>query len=235
MKLYSFSVYGTDPKYTLGAVDNAERIKSLGPEFHAIFHCGKDVDPAHKVELQKLGATVAEWQEDWHPNGMFWRFVPKMRESFTHLLVRDTDSRISDRELAAVSQWVESGVAGHIMRDHPRHGASILGGMWGITSASWSSNFDWSQIWKFGKNRGEDQTFLKNFVYQKLSKDSMIHDSFFSFEKHARSFPIRRQRGEYVGEQIEADGSFDSELREELMKTEGSKFRSWWLRRKSSL
>jgi len=235
MKLYSFSVYGSDPKYSLGAVANAELVLGLGPDFHAIFHCGPEVDPSLIAEIRKLGATVAEWNEDWHPNGMFWRFIPQLNESFSHLLVRDTDSRITNRELESVSQWFESGTAGHIMRDHPRHGAAMLGGMWGMTAAAWKENFDWSQIWRFGTERGDDQIFLKNFIYPKLYKDSMIHDSFFSFEIHRSIFPTPRIQGEYVGEQVEVDGSFDLELREELIKTEKSRIRSWWLRSKSSL
>jgi hypothetical protein len=39
--------------------------------------------------------------------------------------------RFSEREVAAVQQWMMSDLPFHIMRDHPQHGTSILGGMWG--------------------------------------------------------------------------------------------------------
>ncbi len=39
--------------------------------------------------------------------------------------------RISSREVAAVSDWLNSTLPFHVMRDHPDHGAEILGGMWG--------------------------------------------------------------------------------------------------------
>jgi hypothetical protein len=41
---------------------------------------------------------------------------------------RDADSFIEPREVAAVNEWMRSGKFGHIMRDHPWHGAVMLGG-----------------------------------------------------------------------------------------------------------
>ena len=46
-------------------------------------------------------------------------------------LCRDLDSRFSKREAAAVGEWLQSSAAIHVMRDHPQHGAPLLGGLWG--------------------------------------------------------------------------------------------------------
>ena len=46
---------------------------------------------------------------------------------------RDLDSVVSEREIAAVGQWLNSKHAFHIMRDHPNHGAvPMMAGMWGV-------------------------------------------------------------------------------------------------------
>ena len=46
--------------------------------------------------------------------------------------VRDLDSRLTGREAAAVTDWLENTDRPfHIMRDNPNHGTEILGGMWG--------------------------------------------------------------------------------------------------------
>ena len=45
---------------------------------------------------------------------------------------RDLDSRPSQRELAAVSDWQLSGKTFHIMRDNKYHGASIVGCCFGM-------------------------------------------------------------------------------------------------------
>ena len=45
---------------------------------------------------------------------------------------RDLDGDISERELAAVLEFLDSDKQLHTMRDHPEHGTVILGGTWGI-------------------------------------------------------------------------------------------------------
>ena len=63
--------------------------------------------------------------------GMLWRFIPVLDPSVSVMVSRDLDSRLTSREQAAVEEWLESGLAFHVMRDNPHHGTEILGGMWG--------------------------------------------------------------------------------------------------------
>ena len=46
-------------------------------------------------------------------------------------IARDLDSRFTDREQAAVVEWLNSNKSFHIMRDHPLHINAILAGTWG--------------------------------------------------------------------------------------------------------
>ena len=48
------------------------------------------------------------------------------------LMSRDLDSLINERESAAVTEWIKSPYALHVMRDHPLHKKEILGGLFGI-------------------------------------------------------------------------------------------------------
>ena len=48
------------------------------------------------------------------------------------LMSRDLDSLINERESAAVTEWIKSPYALHVMRDHPLHKNEILGGLFGI-------------------------------------------------------------------------------------------------------
>ena len=63
--------------------------------------------------------------------GMLWRFLPVLDPSVDLMVSRDLDSRLTTREQAAVQEWIDSGLAFHVMRDNPEHGTEILGGMWG--------------------------------------------------------------------------------------------------------
>ncbi len=65
-------------------------------------------------------------------DGMFWRFLAADDQRADAAIFRDVDSRISEREAHAVQEWLASGRAFHIMRDHPRHWRPMMGGMWGV-------------------------------------------------------------------------------------------------------
>ena len=63
--------------------------------------------------------------------GMLWRFLPLVDPQVSVMVSRDLDSRLTAREQAAVEEWLNTGLAFHVMRDNPQHGTEILGGMWG--------------------------------------------------------------------------------------------------------
>ena len=53
---------------------------------------------------------------------MIWRFLPVLDPSVSVMVSRDLDSRISSREQAVVTEWLEqSNLPFHIIRDHPGH------------------------------------------------------------------------------------------------------------------
>ena len=61
---------------------------------------------------------------------MVWRFLIASDPSVGRYIIRDADSRLSERK-AAVSEWIESGKKFHVMRDHPSHNNfAMSGGMW---------------------------------------------------------------------------------------------------------
>jgi hypothetical protein len=130
---------------------------------------------------------------------MQWRFLPNDDEDVELFIVRDIDSRITEREKVSVDEWVESEKILHIMRDHPHHGYHILGGMWGIKGnlIPITEMIDKSQ-YSYHHNYGNDQTFLKT-IYSIFENDRCTHDDF--FEK--KPFPIKRENGRFIGERID--------------------------------
>lgn len=63
------------------------------------------------------------------PVGRFWRFQVLGDPTVAMFGSRDTDSYLTEREAAAVQDWVESGEQWHVMRDG--HRATMLAGLWG--------------------------------------------------------------------------------------------------------
>ena len=133
-KIISFSLWGDNPMYNVGAIRNAESFRDAG--FHdwtPRFYVGSDVPSKTIDELKGLSVEIVDMTgtpNDWQ--GMFWRFhgVNK-EEDIDCIIFRDTDSRLTPREYEAVREWQHTDKCLHIMRDHPYHTEPIMGGMWG--------------------------------------------------------------------------------------------------------
>jgi hypothetical protein len=230
MNIVSFSLYGDDPKFVIGAIENAKDVQNFSDEWVAYFYCGQEVSLETRGLLEGFGAKVIVADSGWHVNGMFWRFYPFGNEVFKRVIIRDVDSRISHREFVAIQEWADSGKLGHIMRDHPFHATEILGGMWGarFELKNFMSAIDVESYYTASK--GQDQNFLRDKVYPILAEDSLIHDSFYRHESHAKPFQLSRLNGEYIGEVIEADGTYNQSLRNRALFFEKHRF-IWSARR----
>jgi len=106
---------------------------------------------------------------------MNWRFFPTLDPQVDFYVSRDLDSRFSEREQAAVKEWLDSGYDFHFMRDHPHHGVKILGSGWGSKlvreetrmnwQKAWNSGFTDKLVWAKRNDYGPDQTFLKKYIF----------------------------------------------------------------------
>jgi len=230
MNLVSYSLYGDKPIYTFGAIENAKFWHRSPGDWNAIFYCDFNTDPSVIKVLQDYSATVVIREKDWHPNGMFWRFRVFRDFDFDFAIIRDVDSRISQRELDATSEWQGSGKCLHIMRDHPYHKTQILGGMWGASKEINKIRKIWELERQFLTGVGQDQYFLRDYIYPALSENSRVHDSFFKFERDRYSFPSSRIDFEYVGESFDENNNFNPELRRVIQKYESSKLRKLYLK-----
>lgn len=132
-KIISFSLWGNESMYTVGAIRNAELAKEIYPDWICRFYVGDDVNEDIIGKLKSFDNTevivMVEEKNDWQ--GMFWRFYVIDNGDVDYVIFRDTDSRLTIREKEAVNEWIGSGRYFHIMRDHVYHTEAIMGGMWG--------------------------------------------------------------------------------------------------------
>lgn len=201
MNLISFSLYGADPKYCVGAVRNVELAREFYPDFFPVFYIDRTVPLDCVGALRKRGAIIREPELTMSPDPRFWRFYAA-RESGI-ILFRDTDSRINVREAGAVKVWIDSGKKIHVMRDHPQHCAQIMAGMWGVRDHA-LNNID-TLIEKWSRNAGQvligsDQDFLTASVYSRFTESMLRHDTFTAHERPTgHEFPTTEYEG-FVGE-----------------------------------
>ena len=195
-KIISFSLWGTLKKYTYGAIKNAELAKEIYPGWLARFYCGTSVPPDIIDQLIATDAEVIMMKEPGDWSGMFWRFSAIADPEVEVMLSRDTDSRLTLREKAAVDEWLASDKLFHIMRDHPWHNAQILGGMWGARKPILQDINYLMAAYKKGDFWQVDQNFLREVVIPRIAYSFHVNDEF--FEK--APFPTRRAGLEFVGQ-----------------------------------
>lgn len=217
MKVISFSLWGSNPVYTIGAIRNAEIAKDLFPDWKCIFYCF-DCVPTNIIEtLASMdNVEVRMISREGDTRGAFNRFLPAAEEGIDYYISRDTDSRLSPREKIAVDAWIESGKDFHIMRDHPYHGTAIMAGMWGIKGGILKDLEQSIDHFKATTEKGQDQSFLTKIIYPLVSREDiscLVHDPF--FEK--KPFPSECKRGDenngiwFIGQVFDENDKYNSQ------------------------
>ena len=200
-KIISFSLWGDNPKYTIGAIENVKIAKQIYPEWICRFYLGKSVPNEICSQLNEFENTeLIDMNEDGDWRAMFWRFYPASENDVDVFIVRDTDSRLSFREKQAVDEWINSDKGLHIMRDHPYHNSLIMGGMWGMKKGTFPKMKELIEIYKGGDFWQVDQNFLNEMVYPLCKNNTFIHDEFMTFETWKKPFPSKRNDKEFVGD-----------------------------------
>jgi hypothetical protein len=208
--LIAYSLWGDSPKYTVGAVKNAILARQYYPGWTCRFYVDTRVPDEVLIELDGFENTeIVEMgvESDWR--ALFWRFQPVAEESVEVLLSRDTDSRFSAREKAAVDEWLGSDKDFHIMRDHPFHSRwPILGGIWGVRKGlltNMSKLVDSFMRDDCPSQWGVDQFFLGKVVHPQVRRKALVHDDLspaleWDNLSERRNFPVPREGYNFVGQ-----------------------------------
>jgi len=191
-KIISFSLYGNKPNYQVGAVVNVLEAKRLYPDWKCRFYTTDDEGICK--QLKYLGAEIIRMDNHWMNQGYYgtlWRFLAV--DDADICISRDTDSVVSEREVGAVNEWLESDYQWHIMHDYPSHQRPIMAGMWGFKKGmgfeekSMENHIDeWikndpkrkkrNQTDKYGLDqKGLDQEFLEKVILPFTKCNSLAH------------------------------------------------------------
>lgn len=194
-KIISFSLWGENTKYTLGAIKNADLALTIYPEWICRYYVGLSTPQDIIDELEKRQNTeIIKMNEQGEWNSMFWRFLPVGDDDVEIMISRDCDSRISMREKLCVDEFVSSEKLFHCMLDHPFHNG-IMGGMWGAKKGILKNIKQLIDEWPKTNQWQTDQSFLNTIVNPIIWDNIYVHDSI-----NKRNFPTKRENYEYVGE-----------------------------------
>lgn len=194
-KIISYSLYGSNPRYTDGALANAKLVKQIYPGWRMRVYYDRSVPQRILNALKDDGVELID-MSDSSMNKMSWRFLAAVDSQ--RFCARDIDSRLSMREAEAVKEWIESGKKFHVMRDHPSHSNyAMSGGMWCATSIP-----NMKDMLTNVRNQAylQDMNFLNKVIWPLAQKSLLQHDSF-SCDKFGggRPFPTARKGWEHVG------------------------------------
>ena len=202
MRIISFSLYGGDPLYCVGACKNAVLARLLFPGWVCVYTCDQAVPVEVKTFLRSL-PNVIILEKDIQLQkgssiGMFWRYEVLDKFEYDFCVFRDTDSRLSMREVYCINDWIKSQAKIHIIRDHPHHNTFMLGGMWGIKKNVIKNIAVAISKFMPSSEKGQDQLFLTTLFSDKVSKEpktALLHDPFFA----KSPFPKQCNRGAQNG------------------------------------
>lgn len=191
MKVFSFCLYGTEPNYYLGLLENIKLIREFFPEFDIFVYRGV-CDPSWTFPE---GVTVIDTGLEGLGNTVH-RYKPLQ---FAEVgFVRDADSRITERDRWCIRDFLESPYSYHMIRDHIWHKSRLMAGLFG-----WKKPLAFDIEIPTNTWYGCDEHYLANAVYPRIASDLVVHTNIYAFPgEHSRRIPDMKDPTDFVGNVI---------------------------------
>lgn len=202
-KIISFTLFGNDIKYYIGAEKNIELTKILLPDWEIVIYYHHEMIKINYIEkfismgvkvVDVSNITIGEKNSKEFP--FFWRFLSFLNNDIT--IVRDLDSRFSDREIEYINRWLNNDKDYFIIRDHPWH-SPVPSGLFGIKGfkLEFEEHFH-SFITNSDLRWGADQDILHEYM-----KDIPLDNvEYCGFDKIETYIP-RNNKNFFIGMQLD--------------------------------
>lgn len=231
-KVIAMSVYGNSPKFTMGAIRNAQILPIYFPGWTLrVYVANPNSNTIEKkwmvperiivrlkmlnVQIVYVDTTRIKLQPKW------WSLLVADDPSVKYFLVRSANGRLSDRDAVAVSDFVQVSTekpdtAFHCVRDHPKHASrAVTDGLWGGRSDKLLEKLkpgihaliqdylsNCTTAEEVNKIRSTD--FLSDIIWPLVQDIAYCHDSV-SCKKWPSSYSFPENHGtllEYVGQKF---------------------------------
>ena len=195
--IFSFCLYGDNPKYTRGMVINVQQIKERFPSAIVQIYVAADVPLEINSELKSYSnVRIVNTERRPGIGGMFDRFKAIDMEDCDIMFVRDADSRIHERDAACIEDFISAKDKKlHIIRDHYHHKDRIMGGAWGLRRGALPCSMAHAiETWSRTHSTTHyiaDQEFLRSYIYPNLWKEALIHDRYGYYKMQEQLVPFR--------------------------------------------
>lgn len=205
MYVFSFCLYNEPNSfYYSGLLENIDLIHTHFPGWGIYVYIGNDVPDEFCQKLEQLGCTLRYTNVNGDLN-MVQRYFAIDEPDVDIMIVRDADSRVHWKDRWAIQHFLKSSYIAHTIRDNPEHCARMMGGLWGMKKTQISIQELYNQYKQSAREyngRGNDQLFLREQVYPKLTANMVVYYShmevLFPLE-HAIKFPFQWSNDLYCG------------------------------------
>jgi hypothetical protein len=211
VKVFSFSLFGNQDKYCKGILKNIEQINRFFPEFEIWVYLGENV-PIDTLSKLTHNKTVRCINTNVSGNETkFYRFFAIDNLLVEVAIIRDADSRVYERDIACIEDFLNSEKKFHIIRDHKNHTHKIMAGMWGIKKGLLDSIkiYDLYTYWKEHRTCSEfwdDTNILCELLYPLIRPSLLVHDNYNTIESEIMPFRKDDINGKhFVGQVYEYD------------------------------
>ena len=224
-KVIAMSLVGDDPRQTYGAVRNVILRGLYFPEWTLRIYMEKNgtkikgskptsplsylhrhvptnvIAKLKSLPVQMVTVDTKAIKVD----SSLWPLMAVDDTTVKYLLVRKPSRRLSERDAAAVSDWLDSEKAVHVIRDHPKHLCQpIVDGLWGADTRKLTNILNVKLDNIFTENTNETH-FLNHILWPRVRNYAKLHDSML-FSADSDPFPLERINNEYLGQEFGACG-----------------------------
>jgi hypothetical protein len=200
----SFCLYGNDPYYTHGLLENIALIGHHFPSWKVYVYVAPDVSESMLAQLGACSSVVLRpTGVEGAPNKTI-RFFAIDEPEVALMFVRDADSRMGWKDRWAIRDFLASSARVHVIRDNKEHTAPIPGGLWGMRKQPGLSLRTLYEAYpkKTVEDRWKsDQNFLADMVYPKVYRTVLVHHGAGSFRSYedVMYFPFAWDEESYCG------------------------------------
>ena len=215
--IISMSLYGDDIDKLYGAMRYTQLASVMYPQWRVRFYTQNftshdlTVPKILRIVVRKLelsGSEIVRLDETLTSQlpPLLWRFLAADDVSIDRFIVRDSDTRPSEREAAVLADWLKSDSPLHGMRDHPKHAAvalvpSLIGGIPRKLQAYFPESLRSAML-----GYKSDVEFLKDVMWLVLRNNTMVHDSVSCLAwPGSHPFPVLRKDNMFVGQYFDAN------------------------------
>jgi len=213
---FSFCIYGSKPIYCEGLVRNLEAIAIHYPRFETHIYAGNDAPEEYLRRYESFPRTVIHRLPFTGRRLTFNRFLAIDLPGVELMIVRDADSRLTDRDRWCIDDFIASGWQIYCVRDHKYHTYEIMAGLWGMHRIP---GFSMSKAYaEFAPGYHDidtylaDQDFLRNVVYRKFKGATLTYTPNWAYpgENHRLISLARKDAYDFCGNVILVENGVES-------------------------